>query len=168
EEFFYSVGGDTGGGNYPYAPLTSLDDFRGLLLQKNTYDDEGRLLEKEENEFQLSADTSSLNFKKVFGVKAGVRRQGQTYIDGCPALSRTFEWEIDSRLYATDQLWPILTSTKKTDYNTKNAVPISTNTQLSYDAFNLMPITKQTTNSKGAPDILNFKYPANFVGTPVY
>ncbi|MES1249625.1 MAG: hypothetical protein ABUL46_03030, partial [Chitinophaga rupis] len=89
EEYDYQYTQDKGSDAYPYAPKGSMDDFRGQLLTRKVYDASGKLVEREENAYNLIANWGYPNFKQIWGVKVGITKKGDISSGGCPFWSPT-------------------------------------------------------------------------------
>jgi YD repeat-containing protein len=169
EEYFFSFVPDATGDSYPYAPRSSLDDFRGQLIRKNVYSASGKLLEKEENHYNFSNQIGYPNFKQIYGFKVGARKQGIGFdANGCPLTYGSFNFQFDYNLYSVFQLWPSLASTKKTTYSSQSPDSIVTLVNIGYDTVNLRTAVNKTWNSKGDSLTDYYSYPKNFAGTAVY
>ena len=169
EEYFFSYVPDATGDSYPYAPRSSLDDFRGQLIRKNVYSASGKLLEKEENHYNFSNQIGYPNFKQIYGFKVGARKQGIGFdANGCPLTYGSFNFQFDYNLYSVFQLWPSLASTKKTTYSSQSSDSIVSLVNIGYDTVNLRTAVNKTWNSKGDSLTDYYSYPKSFAGTAVY
>lgn len=169
EEYDYQFTKDIGNGAYPYAPLGSMDDFRGQLLTKKIYDASGKLIEREDNSYNLFADWNYPNFKQIWGVKVGITKKGDVSSGGCPLWSPTLGgWDFNVAFYPVLQLWPTLASTKKTLFSSNSNDSIVTVEAMGYDPSSLQLSVKKAWLSKGDSLTDYLKYPNSFSGTPVY
>lgn len=171
EEFTYTTKPADGGGvGYPYAPLSSFDDLRGLLLDHKQYDKSGRLLQRTANGYNLNNNAGSPNFKWITGVKIGIRRTNITSGDcsSLPGSAGWLGWQFGNITYKIYQFWPTLASTTSTTYSSTSNDSITTATQITYDPENLQAVSRLTMSSKGETILTSYKYPKDFAGTPVY
>jgi len=170
EVFEYSLDHlkDLGGSGYPYAPTTSLEDLRGLLLEHDIYDAAGTLVESENNNYNdLTFDAYSKN-KFLLGIKAGTLRQGLNYdLNGCPAPIGGTGWDLVYNTYRTYQFLPQLLSSTNTQYDA-NGNSLKAITNYTYDPSTFLVTNQSTTSSKGDVISITNKYPKDFAGTPVY
>lgn len=169
EDLVYSFFNDVGGSGFPFTPQTSYDDVRGLLLERNVYTAGGKLVKTEKNEYDYNEDASGVNFKQVFGAKAGFLRSSNTQTaDGCPDLSRSNEWSALVESYRTCQIWPTLNNSTTTTYSSETDDPIAETTWFTYNPSNLQPTSKKTISSRGEELLSTYKYTGDFSGTGVY
>jgi hypothetical protein len=169
EEYDYQYTTDRGSDAYPYAPKGSMDDFRGQLLKRQVYDATGKLVEREENTYNLVANWGYPNFTQIWGVKVGITKKGDISSGGCPFWSPTLGgWDFNVAFYPVLQLWPTLASTKKTLFSTGSNDSIVTVESMGYDTLNLQLSVKKTWLSKGDSLTSYLKYPDGFAGTAVY
>lgn len=169
EEFDYQYTRDKGSDGYPYAPWGSMDDFRGQLLTRRVYDASGKLVEREENTYNLFDNWGYPNFKQIWGVKVGITKKGDLSSGGCPFWDSSLGgWVFDVAFYPVLQLWPTLASTKKTLFSTASNDSIVTIESMAYDTLNLQLSVKKTWLSKGDSLTDYLKYPNGFAGTAVY
>ena|GEM_PF-1702632 len=165
EEYYYTFAPDLGGGGYPYAPLTSADDEKGLLLTKMIYKQDGTLVMTEQNEYNFNDALGDPNFRHIYGVKAGQQQVSNTYNGNCPAGPG---WSFSSRLYKMCQFWPVLSNTKNIIYSSNGNDSLSTYTYFNYDTTNGQVIRKAFLTSKSDTLYTYIKFSGTFTGTPVY
>ncbi|MHA4810406.1 DUF5977 domain-containing protein [Flavitalea flava] len=166
EELYYNFVDDIGGGSYPYAPVNSRDDLRGLLLQRVAYKSDGTIAQRTTNSYLINDQAGNPNYRQVFGCKAGINRRSITFdANTCPA---GLGWSLNSKLYSIYQYWPTLSTTKEETFSSTNQDSVSTTAYFNYDSTNLQITKKSLLSSKGDSLITLFKYPKNFSGTAVY
>lgn len=166
EDFFYSITGlyDEGGNGYPYAPKTSKEDLRGLLLGHKVYNAAGNILQATTNEYDFNNTAGAPNYKWIWAAKIGIRKSDAYPSTPCPENSH---WSFMSTMYKIYQFWPVLTSKTDTTYDV-NGNAVYSKTTYQYDTTNLQLINETSTNSDLSVLSKTYKYANSFSGTAVY
>jgi len=171
EVFYYLFNNDLGGRGYPYAPSTSLDDLRGILLQKQIYDAAGNLIENVTNNYTGidNPGRSSILYKYVFGAKVGTLKTANSAdANGCPSpINGANGWEFQYESYNMYQFLPQLISSVDAKFDI-NGHALSTITNYTYDPLTFMVTNQSSFSSKGDSISLTNKYPKDFAGTLAY
>jgi YD repeat-containing protein len=162
EEYYYTVSGiyDDGGTGYPYAPKSSKDALRGLLLQYKTYTATNQLLHSVGNVYNLNTTVGAPNYKWVWGAKYGTRRSSNMYIGTCPDNS----WSFLGTMYKWNQFWPVLQTTNDTTFNLISGGFLSKTTTYQYDTVSLQVTNENFISSEGFPVSTTYKYANSFAG----
>ncbi|ACU61603.1 RHS repeat domain-containing protein [Chitinophaga pinensis] len=166
EDFFYTITGlyDEGGNGYPYAPKSSKEDLRGLLLAHKIYNAAGTILKATMNEYALNNAGGNANFAWIWGAKIGIRKSDGYPTTICPEGSK---WSFIGSMYKICQYWPILRSRTDSTYDNNGNVLVS-KVSYQYDPYNLQVINETSTNSDQRVLSKTYKYPLDFRGIAVY
>jgi YD repeat-containing protein len=166
EEFYYTITGlyDEGGNGYPYAPKTSKEDLRGLLLGHKVFNNAGKVIQATNNEYNFNTAAGSPNYKWIWAAKVGIRKSDHTPVGNCPETSH---WSFITSMYKMCQYWPVLRSKSDTLYDVNGNAQV-TKTNYQYDAANLQVINESFVASDQSTVSTTYKYPGNYAGVAVY
>jgi YD repeat-containing protein len=168
EEFDYTTTPyDDGGSGYPYIPLTSYDDLRGLLLQHIVYDQNGVALKKTINSYSMHSSSGDPNLKWVFGAKYGALRRSNTYdANSCPTPN--FGWQFSGGMYKMYQFWPVVASTTESVFDRANNIYQTNTSNMAYNPIDLLLSREARQKSNGDSLITTYAYPQDYAGQAVY
>lgn len=166
EDFFYTITGlyDEGGNGYPYAPKSSKEDLRGLLLAHKIYNAAGNILKATTNEYKMNNTSGNTNFAWIWGAKIGIRKSDGYPTTICPEGSK---WSFIGSMYKLYQYWPVLVSRTDSTYDNNGNVLVS-KVSYQYDPYNLQIINEASVSSDLSVLSKTYKYPADYRGTAVY
>lgn len=147
--YFYALTDNSSGINgYPFGPSTNVDPEKGMLKAKYTYDNTGKLLQKQENVYTDFLKKSVPGWKAAYRVK-------RTYYVG-------YNWEhFSSNNYSYRSDGALPTKTTTTEYAGTDSMVTVVDTY--YDNMNhIQPTRIHTTNSKGDDLWTYMRYPTDY------